>query len=102
METVKKIIFYKLAIFKGVIGTLKAGIAAYIAGVAANTWTQMTTDAHILIMLSMFLSMITYLDGYVDQTASKLAKGKLPIGDDFDTQHYVKGSNETKISTNPS
>src|SRR5690242_5102672 len=102
METIKKVVFYKLAWFKGSVGFQKAVLATYIAGVAANNWTSMTVDARILIIISMYLSGLNYLDGYLDQTASRLAKGKLPIGDDDsgNTKHYTKDET-TKTPTNP-
>ncbi len=90
--------------FKLFVGAAKAGIATYIAGVAANTWTQMNTDAHILVILTMILSVLTFVDGFVDQTASRLAKGKLPIGAEDDagkTQMWEKKPQAQPITEPP-
>lgn len=67
---------YKLVIFKALNGTVKVGIATYIAGVASSTWANMTFDAHMLVILSAVLAMQTFIDGFLDKTISDMEKGK--------------------------
>ncbi len=87
-RSMRRMVWFKLSV-----GALKVGIATYVGGVAANTWTQMNADAHILLILMMILSVVTYIDGFIDQTVSRIAKGKLPLGPEEDagkTQMWEK------------
>lgn len=73
-------ILWKLALFKGTNGIIKAAIAAFIAGTAVTTWADMNTGAKQQLVAGMILAVAIFLDGFLDQTASKIAAGKPPIG----------------------
>lgn len=103
METVKKVLIYKLALFKGTNGTIKAGIATFIAGTAGMSFGEMSHAARVQLIAGIILAICIYLDGFIDQTATRLVKGKLPIGDDDGNSKFLLKSetvNQQNIQTN--
>ncbi len=74
---IKDLMYWRLAIWKFLNGTLKVGIAAFIGGTAAQTWDTMNPSEKTLVILSAILAMQTFIDGFLDQTLAQL-KGDKP------------------------
>lgn len=66
------LLYWKLGIWKCINGTLKVGIMAYIGGTASVRWSDMHSDERVVLILTAWVAMSGYLDGFFDQTMSTL------------------------------
>ena len=73
-------LYWRIAIFKVANGTLKAGVMAYLAGTAAQKWTDLSGDAKATVILTAVVAMTTFIDGFLDNTMTNLRVGRLPEG----------------------
>lgn len=75
-----------LAAFKYFSGVTKVGCMGFLAGTV-----NMGLKPWVLVTISAYVSMMTFTEGFLDQTAAKIAAGKPPIGTNGSghTQHLT-------------
>jgi hypothetical protein len=65
-------IYWKLAIWKFFNGVLKVGLCSFLSGTAAQSWDTLNPGERIVVIISAIISMQTFIDGFLDQTLTKL------------------------------
>lgn len=92
-QAVNNLIYWKLAIFKFLSGLTKVGLLGFVASTTAVTWQNLGGWERFFILASVGCQMLTFAEGFVDQTASRLFAGKPPIG--------TNGTGHTEQITKP-
>lgn len=79
------LIYWKLAVFKYFSGVTKIGAMAFMGGTAEHV------NPKVQLYLAAYVAMMTFTEGFLDQTAAKLASGKPPVGTNGsgNTEHFV-------------
>lgn len=77
-------ILYKLAIWKGVNGCLKVGVMAYLGATASVHWSDMHSDERVVVILTAYVAMASFIDGFLDQTTNQL-RGKSSVSNESKT-----------------
>lgn len=65
-------VYWKLAIWKFFNGMLKVGLCSFLSGTAAQSWDTLNPGERIVVIISAIISMQTFIDGFLDQTLTKL------------------------------
>jgi hypothetical protein len=86
--------YWRLAIWKGITGSLVVILGA-TPSVVLN-WDTMTTSGRTVAVSGLLLAWIKYLDGFTDQTASRLAAGKPAV-----SLPPVESSGHTEVILKP-
>lgn len=74
-------VYWKMAIFKCSSGVIKVALLAYVAGVASKAWSDMTLDAKTLVIIMAIVQAFTYIEAFMDTTATRITRGQPLIGE---------------------
>ncbi len=94
----QQLLYWKLAIWKAVSGSLLVLLGG--SGSLVLNWDTMTLGGRIVAASGLAVGVLKFLDGFLDQTASRLAAGKplVPIpGINGGTEFVVKPKEEPSI-----
>lgn len=72
-----KLNYWKLAIWKACSGCLIVTIGGLVASLTTQEWQDMTTQGKVLLMLGVALSVLKYVEGFLDSTMGNLRVGNL-------------------------
>lgn len=92
-ETKYGMLYWKLAIWKILYGSLKQAGTAYVGSTAAVRWVDMHWDERVVIIITAAIAVGTFIDGFLDQSIGRLIAGKAPIKlptNGTDTDHLTK------------
>lgn len=66
------LIYWRLVIFKVINGTVKVGVMSYLGATASVRWSDMHADERAVVILTAYVAMSSFLDGFFDQTINQL------------------------------
>lgn len=92
-DMLNNLVYWKLAFFKYFSGLTKIGLITFLSATTGVHWDKLGGFEHFVIVAGAIVAMLTYTEGFLDQTAQKLAAGKPPIG--------TNGTGNTEHFTNP-
>ena len=93
--------YWKLAIWKGFSGSLIV-ILGGLPTIILN-WTDMSGGGQCVAIIGLVVSTVKFLDGFMDQTASRLAQGRplIALPNVPDNEVIVQKTGDTTITVKP-
>ena len=83
-------LYWKLAIYKLVSGSLIIGISTFVAATAAMDWDNISGSSQFIIILSALAAMLKNADSFLSETMGRLKSGKDVSGFDSDPETFKK------------